>query len=87
MIYIFEDKKKELSGVTSLYLCFEYNVDIVNIIKSSGVCVYHKDSHKWEVPITSLSYLLDNLCYYDDISLYVMDNDENRQSVELEDQL
>ena len=80
MIYIFEDEKKSLSGLTSLYLNFKYNQDIVNIIKSSGTYAFHKDTCNWEVPITSLSYLLDNLCYYDDIDLYVINNDENRQA-------
>ncbi len=79
MIYIFEDDKRSLSGLTSLYIKCQYNQDVVNIIKSSGTYMYHKDNYTWEVPITSLSYLLDNLCYFDDIQLYVRDIDENRQ--------
>lgn len=77
MIRIFEDKANKLSGLKSLYLFFDYNVDVVNIIKSSETYFFHTNNHLWEVPITSLSYLLDNLCYIDDIDLIVEDEDED----------
>jgi len=76
MIRIFEDKANKLSGLKSLYLFFDYNVDVVNIIKSSETYFFHTNNHLWEVPITSLSYLLDNLCYIDDIDLIVEDEDD-----------
>lgn len=75
MIRIFEDKANKLSGLKSLYLFFDYNVDVVNIIKSSETYFFHTNNHLWEVPITSLSYLLDNLCYIDDIDLIVEDDE------------
>ena len=77
MIRIFEDKANKLSGLKSLYLFFDYNVDVVNIIKSSETYFFHANNHLWEVPITSLSYLLDNLCYIDDIDLIVEDEDDD----------
>lgn len=81
MIYIFEDKKKKLCGINSLFICFDFNQDILNIIKSSGVYDYDANTHMWEVPITSLAYLLDNLFYFDDIKLFVQDEEvENGQS-------
>ena len=80
MIYISENAKKHLSGITSLFLKFPYNPEVVNIIKSSGTYAWDEDSRMWEVPVTSLSYLLDNLYYYDDITLIVKDNVENRQA-------
>lgn len=76
MIRIFEDKAKKLSGLKSLYLFFDYKPDIVNIIKSSETYYFHVDSHLWEVPITSLAYLIDNLVYIDSIDLIVEDEAE-----------
>lgn len=76
MIYIYEDNKRKLSGLKSLFLVFDYNQDVVNIIKSSETYYFHADNHTWEVPITSLAYLIDNLCYIDSIDLVVDDRDE-----------
>ena len=76
MIYIFEDDKEKLSGLKSLFIACEYNQDIINIIKSSGTYFFHKKNNTWEVPITSLAYLLDNLVYIDDIKLIVEDKSE-----------
>ena len=76
MIRIVEGKAKKLSGLKSLYLFFDYKQEIVNIIKSSETYYFHVDSHLWEVPITSLSYLLDNLVYFDDIDLIVEEEAE-----------
>lgn len=75
MIYIFEDKSHKLSGNTSLFLSFMYNEEVINIIKSSGPSNFNKTTRLWETPVTSLSYLLDNLTYYDDITLRVMDDE------------
>ena len=76
MIRIFEDKAKKLSGLKSLYLFFDYNREIINILKASGTYYFHTDSSLWEVPITSLVYLLDNLIYIDDVDLIVEDEEE-----------
>lgn len=75
MIRIFEDKAKKLSGLKSLYLSFDYNEQIINMVKASGTYFFHNDNHLWEVPITSLAYLLDELCYFDDIDLIVDDEE------------
>jgi SNF2 family DNA or RNA helicase len=79
MINIFEDKTNKLSGNTSLFLSFSFNQDVINIIKSSGSAIYNKNTRLWEVPVTSLSYLLDNLVYFDDITLKVKEEDENKE--------
>lgn len=80
MIYIFEDKRMKLSGLKSLYLSFHYddkdmNSQIENMVKSCGTYFYHETNHLWEVPITLLAYLLDNLFYFDDIDLIVQDEE------------
>lgn len=72
MIQIQEITPIKLSGTSSLMLVFPYRPDIVEVIKQSGNCIYHKKEKVWEAPITSLSFLLDNLTYLDDIELKLL---------------
>lgn len=69
MITIREDNSKLLGGGISLFLSFDYNEEIINLIKVCDPHAYNKDDKTWEVTLNSLSYLLDNLCYYDEIDL------------------
>lgn len=75
MITITESIPKKISGSTSLFLDCPYNQTSIDIIKSSGLAVWHKKDKVWEVPVTSLSTLLDNLTYIDDISLKLFNKD------------
>lgn len=72
MITIREGETKKLSGLSSLFISFKYNADIVAAIKSSDKYVFDKKTLEWEVPLTSLSYLLDTLTYLDDITLKLL---------------
>lgn len=81
MIHIFEDKTNKLSGNTSLFLSFLFNQDVIDTIKTSGPTNYNKNTKLWEVPITSLSYLLDNLVYFDDIKLNIKEEGETKEKV------
>jgi SNF2 family DNA or RNA helicase len=81
MIRIFEEKSNKLSGNNSLFLSFYFNQDVIDIIKSSSSYNYSKDTKLWEVPVTSLAYLLDNLVYHDDITLTVKDGDIDKQKI------
>lgn len=76
MIYIFEDKKKRLSGVTSLFISFKYDARIIEVLKTCEVYSFDKDSLLWELPLTSLSKLLDSLVFIDDVTLTVLDSKE-----------
>lgn len=80
MINIIESaSSKKVVGKTSLYLSFEYNQKIIEIIKTcSSNAVWHKDLKVWEVPLNQLSKLIDELVYIDDITLELEpDNKEN----------
>lgn len=81
MIYIIEKESKKVSGNTSLFLSFLFNQDIIDIIKKSGPCYYNKDSKMWEVPISSLSHLLDTLTYYDDITLVAQEEEKEKEEI------
>ena len=76
MILIEEKIPKKLPGLSSLFISFDYNKDIINVIKQSGNAVYDKKNQIWEVPITSLSNLLDEFCKIDEIQLKVLKEKE-----------
>lgn len=77
MIYIREDLPQKLSGITTLHIKFDFNQEVINIIKQCNKYNYDKKSYTWEVPINSLSFLLDNLTYVDDITLSLKKEDNN----------
>ena len=80
MITIQEKISEKMPGITSLFLSFTYTPqykDLVNIIKSSGDYWFDKDTKLWELPVTNLSYLLDNLTFFDDIKLILHEDDKH----------
>ena len=77
MIHIFEKPSEKLSGNTSMFLSFPYNPEIIKLIKATGSYNYNPKTTLWEIPITVLAELLDNLTFYDDISLNILDESEN----------
>ena len=84
MILIEEKKSIKIPGGTSLFVSFNYNPKIVDVIKQCTVMNYSKADHIWEVPCTDLSFLLDNLCKIDNITLNVLpDNNDVDKSVKL----
>lgn len=79
MIKIIEDKPKSLSGNTSLFVSFKFNQNIIDIIKRFEKYIYDKKTYTWELPISSLSYLLDNLTYIDDIELKLYEENDDKR--------
>ena len=69
MIKITEAKCNELPGLTSLFLSIPYNKDIINTIKAAGSYNYNPKTKLWEFPVSKLAYLIDNLCYFDDVHI------------------
>lgn len=80
MILIKEAKHNKLSGLKSLFLSFNFNQDIINILKTCELYNFDKSTCEWELPISSLAYLLDNLTFIDDIKLE-LDCEESNQEV------
>ena len=78
MVQIEERKCEKLSGITSLFLSFPFNQEIIGIIKSYDKYAYDKKTYTWEMPVNSLSYLLDNITYISDITLKLYKEDENK---------
>ena len=79
MIYIQERKTSKVPGITSVFLKFDYNKQLIDDIKSIPCFNFSKRTCEWEFPIEYLSMLLDIVCLYDDIDLklcnYKVDED------------
>ena len=69
MIFIEERQTVKCPGITSLFLSFNYNKQIVDEIKLLELSFYNADTKEWETPVSNLSEILDRLCVIDDIKL------------------
>ena len=69
MINIFENYSMKVVGQTSLFVSFDYDPRIIEIIKQANSYVYDDTTKTWEMPLNNLSYLIDNLTSIDDINL------------------
>lgn len=73
MIYIKENKTRYLPGPTSLFLYFSKDAEsVLTIVKSIEERHFDKNDLSFEVPLTYLSFLLDELTPLDDIKLTVL---------------
>lgn len=71
MIYIEERKTHKLPGETSLFVSFQYNKYIVDLLKTVYCFNYVKSNNEWEIPLNCLQFVIDNLCEIDDITIKI----------------
>lgn len=76
MIQIIEKRCEKVSGITSLFVSFNYKPEVVTVIKNADKYIYNNKTFTWELPLTSLAYLVNNLTYIDDITLKIKGEDE-----------
>ena len=69
MITISEKTTKKCPGKTSLFVTFNYNAQIVDIVKKCDGALFDKKNVYWEIPTTNLAYLINHLHEIDDIEL------------------
>lgn len=79
MIHIEEKQTNKLPGKTSLFVESSYNPLIVETIKQCDVFNYNKKTTTWEVPLTSLSFLLERLSQLDDIEIVFLKEEKKKQ--------
>ena len=72
MIKIVERQTVKLPGITSLFITFDFNKQIVEELKLLGTGNFNPETKEWEIPITSLSEFIDRTCKLDSISLNLM---------------
>lgn len=76
MILIEERKPCKVPGVTSFFISFNYNQNIINeLSKLDCGKNFNKKTKEWEIPICNLGSIIDLLCSYDDISLRLLSED------------
>ena len=76
MITITEQQAKKSVGKTSLFLTFDYNPEIIEIVKQTGDAFWHKDIKQWELPLSDLSFLINSLTFLDDISILLLESNK-----------
>ena len=82
MIYIKERSCEKLSGLTSIFLSFDFNEKIINYIKANfDIYSYNKKSKEWELPITTLANILDNFSLYDDLTVTLYKLPTSKKSI------
>lgn len=64
---------RKLSGLSSFLIGFDFNMDIVNTLKTLPTYYYHKKDYKWEIPACYISKVLDLLTPIDSIQLSLLD--------------
>ena len=67
MIIVQERQTVKCPGITSLFVSFSYNKQVVDEIKLLEMSFYNADTKEWETPLSNLSELLDRLCLFDEI--------------------
>lgn len=67
-----EQQTVKLPGITSLFITFDFNKQIVEELKLLGTGVFNADTKTWEIPLTSLSEFIDRVCKIDSIDLHLM---------------
>ena len=69
MIHIEERITSKVPGITSVFISFDYNKEIVDEMKQIPCYNFSKRTKEWEVPIVYLSQVIDRLTCFDDIEL------------------
>ena len=78
MIRIVQGKSKKVPGGESLTLSFPYDEAIVGIVKQVEPRNYDPKTKEWEVPLTCLATLIDDLVHFDDVE-FVATKEEARE--------
>lgn len=67
MIKIQERTTVKVPGITSLFVSFDFNMQIVEELKLLSGCFYNPDTKEWEIPLTVLTEFVDRTCKLDEI--------------------
>lgn len=79
MILVEEKKTSKIPGLTSLYVSFPYNKELVEIIKQCYPANFNKKTSQWEIPITRLSKFINQAYKYDEIELHLLKDKKIRK--------
>jgi len=83
LINIIENYSNKVVGQTSLFISFDYDPKIVEIMKMAGDGVYNNKTKIWEFPLNKLSFLIDNLTMIDNINLDFLPENQYKDTLDL----
>ena len=83
MIRIEERTPTKIPGLTSLYISFPFNKELIDIIAGFQPVHFNKKTYEFEVPVLLLSQILDEICVFDDIELKLLEEREQSKDVDL----
>lgn len=75
MIKIEERQTVKLPGITSLFVTFDFNKQIVEELKLLSNTIFNPDTKEWEIPLTGLSEFVDRVCKLDSITIHLAQDD------------
>lgn len=81
MVKIEEKAPKRIPGVSSLFVTFDYNPQLVAVLKECQPCHYDKKTKVWEVPTTRLSKLINTAYPFDDLELHLQKDKKKQDEV------
>ena len=76
MIRIVEAPTRKLPGLSSLFITFDFNRQIIDEIKLLETRIFDENHKDWEIPTADLGKILDILTNLDDIDLRLMDTEQ-----------
>jgi len=83
MITIEERKSIKCPTDTSLFVSFNYNQNIVAVVKNLGFSIYNAKTKEWEVGLQYLSDLITKLSMYDEITLNILPTNLNEDRADI----
>lgn len=69
MININIDKSKNCNGEYSLFITFDFNTEILSIVKSFPTRVYNSNNKSWELPLNQLGAVVNKLSDFGNITI------------------
>ena len=83
MITTEERKSIKCPTDTSLFVSFNYNQNIVAVVKNLGFSIYNAKTKEWEVGLQYLSDLITKLSMYDEITLNILPTNLNEEKADV----
>ena len=83
MIYIKEKKSRKIPGITSLFITFDLNKEVIETIKALPCRIYNPDTYEWEIPLSYLKTIVLKLNNLDNINIEVLKDIESSQDISL----
>lgn len=77
MINIREAKTQKVVGETSLFLNTSYKPEYIDILREFSGINFDKKTNTWELPVSYLSKIIDELCIYDSINIKILKDKSN----------